>query len=102
MKINDYDPIKDLDANIQSIREVKEDRIKEKAALKGPTDSDRVDISSKAKAVQRIKEEVDSLPDIRADRVDEARRAIESGTYNIKGEKVADRIIMESVIDSIL
>lgn len=102
MKINNNDPIKDLSAYIQGIKEVQKERINEKSASKETSNVDRVQISPKAKDVQKIRAEVDSLPDIRTDRVEEAKKAIETGTYNIRGEKVADKIIKEGVIDSII
>ncbi|MEK7306858.1 MAG: flagellar biosynthesis anti-sigma factor FlgM [Nitrospirota bacterium] len=102
MKINNHDPMKDLNAYMQGVKEVQKDRVQERAAAKETGGADQANISSKGKAAQQIKKEIDSLPDIRATKVDEAKKAIEAGTYNIKGEKVAAKIIGEGVIDSIL
>lgn len=102
MKINNHDPIKDLSAYIQDIKEAQKDRVKDKTALKEAGNVDKVQISSKAKVVQKLRKEIDLLPDVRTKKVEEAKMAVESGTYNVRGEKVASKIIGESVIDSIL
>ncbi|MBI5746075.1 MAG: flagellar biosynthesis anti-sigma factor FlgM [Nitrospirae bacterium] len=102
MKINNHDPMKDLNAYMQGVKEVQKDRAQEKSAVNETGGTDQAHISSKAKAAQQIKKEIDALPDIRVKKVDDAKKAIEAGTYNIKGEKVAAKIIGEGVIDSIL
>ena len=101
MKINNHDPIKDLSAYLQDIKGVQKDSV-DKSVSKEAGSTDKVNISSKAKVVQQIRKEIDSLPDVRANKVEEAKKAIELGTYNIKGEKVAAKMIGESIVDSIL
>ncbi len=63
---------------------------------------DSVRISSRAKEVASIKARVDAVPDVRTDRVEELRAGIEAGTYNIRGEMVAEKMIRETLIDTIL
>lgn len=63
---------------------------------------DQVTVSERAKQIGRLQIEVSSSPDIRADRVDAVRNAINEGTYNVKGEAVAGKILREAIIDSII
>jgi len=63
---------------------------------------DSVKISSQAKDVQRVMAEIDKVPEVRTERVEELRSAIEAGTYNIRGEAVAEKMVRETLIDTIL
>ncbi len=63
---------------------------------------DQVSVSGHAKEIGRLQTEVSKLPDVRADRVEEVKNAVNSGTYNVKGEAVAGKILKEAVIDSIV
>jgi anti-sigma28 factor (negative regulator of flagellin synthesis) len=44
---------------------------------------------------------VRSTPDIREFRVEQVRRSIEAGTYNVKAEKIAEKIIGGSILDEV-
>ncbi len=67
----------------------------EKAAVK----TDTVVISDAAKRVQEAKKQLDDLPDVRADKVAQLKKQIESGTYEINAEKTADKMIKEHLIN---
>ena len=58
---------------------------------------DRVELSSKAKDIQRIKEILEKVPEIRENRVEEAKKALESGTLQLGGKERADKIIRDSL-----
>jgi negative regulator of flagellin synthesis FlgM len=60
---------------------------------------EKVDLSTKAKDVQAIKNAVASIPDIREEKVQELKGRIEAGTYNVSGEKIAGKIVGESLLD---
>lgn len=59
---------------------------------------DVVSISNQAKDFQTALKAVRELPDIRADKVNEISKKFESGSYNVSGGEVADRIV-NSIID---
>jgi negative regulator of flagellin synthesis FlgM len=42
-----------------------------------------------------------STPDIREARVNEIRNLIQSGTYNVRGEQIAEKIISGSLVDEV-
>ena len=52
-----------------------------------------VDLSQNSKEVQKIKEVVESSPDLREEKVSELKDRIESGRYNIDNERVADKLV---------
>lgn len=66
------------------------------------TTGERVDLSSKAKDIQQIKQIIDQAPDVRTDKVQELKQKIESGNYDIDAEKIAEKIVAESLIDIIV
>ncbi len=57
---------------------------------------DRVELSSEARAIQRARDVALSAPDIREERVDAARRALENGTLVLNGAQLADKIIQQA------
>lgn len=62
---------------------------------------DQITLSETAKQIARLMIEVSNLPDIRADKVEELKNAINAGTYEIRGSEVAGKIIKEALIDKI-
>ena len=42
-----------------------------------------------------------STPDVRAERVEQIKSALQEGTYNVKAEVIADKIIGGNIIDRI-
>jgi negative regulator of flagellin synthesis FlgM len=63
------------------------------------SESDRVEISIRSREFQRLDELIQSIPDIREARVEQIRQAIENGTYNVRAEQVAERILGGALID---
>ena len=59
-----------------------------------------VQVSPSAHEIQQIKKLVNSLPDQRVDRVQALKAQIESGSYNISGEDIADLIIRRVLADN--
>ena len=50
--------------------------------------------------VQRVKALVDALPDTREELVLALKARVESGTYNVSGEEIADLIVRRAWADS--
>lgn len=71
-------------------------------ALKSSEQQDRVHISEHAKELQRIKGMADQPDAVREARVDEIRRSVDSGTYTVDGKKVADALMRQVLLDSVL
>ena len=65
------------------------------------SDADRIELSVRSREIQHLDELIRSTPDVREARVEQVRSAIEEGTYNVKAEKIADRIIGGNVIDEV-
>jgi len=58
-----------------------------------------VNLSTTAKDVQTLKNAVSSLPDVREDKVQALREQIEKGAYKVDAEKVAEKMVGESLLD---
>jgi negative regulator of flagellin synthesis FlgM len=63
--------------------------------------ADRVVISDTAKRIQEARTQLESIPDTRADKVAEIKRSIQDGTYKIEPEKIADKMIQESLLNDL-
>jgi len=59
--------------------------------------SDRVDLSSEARDIQRAREVAQDAPEIRAEKVEAARRAVQSGNLNLKGEDLAEKLLQDTL-----
>ena len=63
---------------------------------------DQISLSGAAQDIGRLQAEVSKLPDIRSDRVEEVKNAINSGTYDVKGDAVAGKLIQNAIIDKLI
>jgi len=63
---------------------------------------DKVELTSRQEEIDRIKERVKAVPDIREDKVQDIRQALETKTYNIRGELVAKNLLASHLLDEIL
>ena len=66
----------------------------------GPSSADNVDISSRARQMNRAKSLLDSVPDVRTEKVGRLKTDIERGNYHVDAGKVAERMIDRAVRDA--
>jgi len=64
--------------------------------------ADTVVISDAAKRVQEARRQLDDIPDVREDKVSQLRSQIQNGTYEINADKVAGKMIKESLLNDAL
>ena len=105
MKIPEKNHIVSLEAYIQKVnsgKKVGEQGDQQKPLNGVQTGEEKVQLSTRAKDIQRVKNIINTVPDIRTEKVNQLKRSIEDGTYNVKGEKVAEKMIKESLLDEIL
>ncbi len=70
-----------------------------KQAAGGIVPEETVSLSSAARDFQKIEKAIDELPDVRGEKVQELREQIQAGTYEIDGERVAEKMVGESLVD---
>ncbi len=63
---------------------------------------DRVSLSGAAHGFARLKETVNSMTDVRADKVEALKNSIASGSYNVKGDDVAGKLIKDTIVDGLI
>jgi negative regulator of flagellin synthesis FlgM len=61
--------------------------------------TEKVNLSSRAKDIQQVRQILDQTPDLREDKVLDLKRQIDNGSYVVNAEKVAEKIVGESLID---
>ena len=88
-----------IDAYINNTKEKNKIAGSSSGSTKNVQSSDRVEFSKTAKDVKDAREQMESVPDIREEKVNEIRDQIEDGTYKIDGKKIAHNMIRESLID---
>lgn len=60
---------------------------------------EKVSISKESRDAGMMREIINKLPDIREEKVQELKAQIENGTYKVKSEDIAKKMISESLID---
>ncbi|MDR5659769.1 flagellar biosynthesis anti-sigma factor FlgM [Serpentinicella sp. ANB-PHB4] len=60
---------------------------------------DQVEISDKAKEFQIAMKAFKALPDIRENKVNEIKQRIETGSYNVSGQEIAEKMVQSVQID---
>lgn len=98
MKIND---LKDPSISSQMIQTYqKGDNLNQPVDKQaGAAATEKVDISSQAKDIQKAKTIIDNLPDVRDAKVQELKTQIEQGSYKVNSGKVAEKMVHTSLID---
>jgi negative regulator of flagellin synthesis FlgM len=103
MEINGKSPLVDLSTRLHSLDG--QDQHTDQARKAGKESvrpmSDRIELSVRSRELLHLDELIRSIPEVREAKVDQVRQAIESGTYNVRAEQVAEKILGGSLIDEI-
>lgn len=67
-----------------------------------PAANDRVQISERAKELQRIMTLAKEPDAGRQERIERIRQSLASGTYDVSGRKVGDAILTQTLTDAVL
>ncbi|MBP1597041.1 MAG: Anti-sigma-28 factor, FlgM [Acidobacteria bacterium] len=103
MEINGKSPLIDLGARVDRIdvQEQQTRRFQQTGRQPVGMEPDRVELSVRSREIQHLDELIRSTPDVREALVERVRLSIESGTYNVKAEQVAEKILGGNLIDEI-
>ncbi|HOJ52680.1 MAG TPA: flagellar biosynthesis anti-sigma factor FlgM [Syntrophales bacterium] len=71
----------------------------EKAESPGLVPEDKVSISAQSRDINIARGAIENLPEIREDRVAEIKKAVESGTYQVDADKLADKLALDSLVN---
>ena len=65
-------------------------------------EEDKVILSQEGKKIQEAKKLMDSIPDIREEKVAKIKAQIQNGTYHVEEKKLAAKMIKESLLNELL
>jgi flagellar biosynthesis anti-sigma factor FlgM len=102
MEINGNNPLIVLNNNVQRLEHAPqaEKSREEGAAL--TTGTDRIELSVKGREFAHLDELINSIPDVRESKIELVQKELEQGTYNVRAEKIAEKIIKGNLLDEIL
>jgi len=60
----------------------------------------RIDVSTAAQDIIKVKNQLNQLPDVREERVAALKAQIANGTYHVSGEDIADLMIRRTLADN--
>ena len=86
-----------LEPYTKNIREKEKTDSLSKQASEEIFREDKVILSPKAREIQEAKKLLNSLPDIREEKVAYLKEQIGNGTYHIEGDKIAVKMLNESL-----
>ena len=101
MEISDKHP----NINLTYVKQVQArlaDNDKRPANEKNYENGDVVALSATARDLQKAGKALEALPEVRLDRVQRIRAAIEAGSYHIDRAKIADRMLRESLLNDLV
>jgi negative regulator of flagellin synthesis FlgM len=55
--------------------------------------------STKAIDIKQLRDAINRLPDIREDKVRELKDKVERGIYDVDGQKIAEKMMVDSLLD---
>jgi negative regulator of flagellin synthesis FlgM len=64
-----------------------------------PAPEEKVNLSTKARDIQQLRDAINRLPDVREDKVRELKEKVEKGVYDVNGQNVAEKMVAESLLD---
>ena len=103
MEIDGKSPLVDLGTRLSrlEIQEQHAQRFQKAGQEPVKADSDRIELSVRSREFQHLDQLIQSIPDVREAKIEQIRQAIQAGTYNVRAEQVAEKIIGGTLIDEI-
>lgn len=63
---------------------------------------DQVNVSNNAQAYMVARQAIKNVPDIREERLTEIEQRVKSGTYEVKDEDIAEKMIGRTLVDKLV
>jgi negative regulator of flagellin synthesis FlgM len=102
MEIDGKNALVGLNPNLQRIDvQQQQDRVRKAGEENPKPENDRIELSVRSREVMHLDELIRSTSDIREAKVEQVRNAIENGTYNVKAEKIAEKLLTGNMIDQV-
>jgi negative regulator of flagellin synthesis FlgM len=102
LEINDKNPLAVVNPSIRKLDiQRPAQRVNKKGESGSASNADQINLSARSREMQHIYDLIQSTADVRDARVEQIRNEIENGTYNVRGEQIAEKIIVGTLIDEI-
>lgn len=98
MKINPHSNIQDVDAKLNMDHQVKHE---EEMVPETLAESSKVTVSSRAGEMASIHSQLKEVPEVRMEKVEAIRAQIEAESYNPDSQKVAEKVLTDSLFMSL-
>ena len=102
MKISSERSLINLESYIKSAQESEGLKSSHRQEQREVTQAESVNLSHKAKDLQKAREVMEVTPEIRENKVGQLKREIEAGTYSVKRDEIATKMVRESLIDAFI
>ena len=102
MKVNNENPPIQLNTYQNRVQSTHKQQDRKSGNAVQGLGNDTVQLSAKAKEVQEAAQKLAKMPEIREDKVQEVKTAIEKGTYKVVGRKVATDMLKETFENNVL
>ena len=101
MEINGNNPLIGLKNNVRQLDGTQQSAPTQKSESDPGSGADRLELSVQSRKVQHLDDLIRSTPDIREAKVEQISRDLHAGTYNVKAEKIAEKIIGGTLLDEV-
>ena len=101
MEITPNDNTINIDAYVNNIDDKQKTEKTPEKAENTAAKTDTVNISDAAKEIQEVRKELDNIPEVRAEKVEQLKNQIENGTYEIKSEEIAEKMLKDSLLNDL-
>jgi flagellar biosynthesis anti-sigma factor FlgM len=100
MEINSTNPLIGSKTNVQRLENAQNERTQGSGGGLTP-ESDRLELSVRSREISHLNELVRSTPDVREMKIAQVQKDIEAGVYNVKAEKIAEKLIGGNLLDEV-
>ena len=100
MEITPKDSV-NIEAYVNQVQEKEKVESTSDQPEKQQVKADTVELSDMGKRVQEANKQLENIPDIREDKVAQLKEQVENGTYEVDAEKVADKMIRDSLLNDL-
>jgi negative regulator of flagellin synthesis FlgM len=101
MDINGTDLLIGTKTNVERLKAPERSGQAQKSNEGQNPETDRLELSVRSREISHLAELIRSTPDVRELKVEQIRRDLEAGTYNVKAEKIAEKMIGGQHLDKV-
>ncbi|MGD2188214.1 MAG: flagellar biosynthesis anti-sigma factor FlgM [Desulfobacterales bacterium] len=100
MEITPKDSV-NIEAYVNQVQEKDKVEPTSEQTEKQPVKADTVELSDMGKRVQEAHRQLETIPDVREDKVAQLKEQVDNGTYEVDADKVADKMLKESLLNDL-